>query len=97
MSAAEELLKAQKPKEALAPEQRALKLLQDAEQAYELEVRQQQAGGGGGGGGGGGSRWPRSWPTCSSCSSTAWPISTRLQQRADSSRRRSRSTSWPSG
>jgi hypothetical protein len=52
MKGAEDLLKAQKPKEALGPEQRALKFLQDAEQAYELEVRQQQQGGGGGGGGG---------------------------------------------
>src|SRR6185436_6263954 len=52
MTEAEELLKAQKPKEALAPEQRALKHLQDAEQAYELEVRRQQQQGGGGGGGG---------------------------------------------
>ncbi len=53
MAEAEELLKSLKPKEALAPEQRALKHLQDAEQAYELEVRRQQQGGGGGGGGGG--------------------------------------------
>ncbi len=43
------------------------------------------AGGGGGGGGGGGSRWPRTWPICSSCSSTARPISTR-RRRARSSR-----------
>src|SRR4029079_804814 len=54
MQTAEDLLTSQKTKEALAPEQRALKHLQDAEQAYELEVRQQQQGGGGGGGGGGG-------------------------------------------
>ncbi len=54
MKAAEEQLKGQKSKEALAPEQRALKHLQDAEQTYELEVRRQQQGGGGGGGGGGG-------------------------------------------
>ncbi len=54
MKAAEAMLRDQKTKEALAPEQRALKHLQDAEQAYELEVRRQQQGGGGGGGGGGG-------------------------------------------
>lgn len=51
MKEAEGDLKAQKTKEALGPELRALKYLQDAEQAYELEVR--RAGGGGGGGGGG--------------------------------------------
>jgi len=51
MKSAEDLLKGQKTKEARAPEQRALKFLQEAEQLYELEVRQ---GGGGGGGGGGG-------------------------------------------
>jgi hypothetical protein len=51
MEAAEALLKDLKTKEALAPEQRALKYLQEAEQLYDLEVRQ---GGGGGGGGGGG-------------------------------------------
>ena len=48
---AEGNLKAQQAKESLAPEQRALKLLQDAEENYEVQVRQ---GGGGGGGGGGG-------------------------------------------
>jgi hypothetical protein len=53
MQAAEDLLKSQKTQEALDPEKRALKHLQDAEQAYELEVRRQQGGGGGGGGGGG--------------------------------------------
>ncbi|HET9831837.1 MAG TPA: DUF4175 family protein, partial [Vicinamibacterales bacterium] len=49
MKTAEGNLKAQQPKEALEPEQRALKLLQDAEESYEVQVRQ---GGGGGGGGG---------------------------------------------
>jgi hypothetical protein len=48
MKTAESNLKAQQAKEALSPEQRALKLLQDAEQNYEMQVRQ---GGGGGGGG----------------------------------------------
>jgi hypothetical protein len=37
----------------MAPEQRALKFLQDAEQLYEIEIRQRNGGGGGGGGGGG--------------------------------------------
>jgi hypothetical protein len=52
MKTAEGNLKAQQAKEALTPEQRALKLLQDAEQNYEVQVRQ----GGGGGGGGGNSQ-----------------------------------------
>jgi hypothetical protein len=51
MKVAEGPLADQKPKDALAPEQRALKFLQEAEQLYELQV--QQGGGGGGGGGGG--------------------------------------------
>jgi Domain of unknown function (DUF4175) len=49
MKAAESDLKAMKADTALSPEQRALKLLQDAEQQYELQVAQQQGGGGGGG------------------------------------------------
>src|SRR4029077_4058193 len=52
MKTAEGNLKAQQAKEALSPEQRALKLLQDAEENYEVQVRQ----GGGGGGGGGNSQ-----------------------------------------
>ncbi|MEA2463447.1 MAG: hypothetical protein QOJ98_1194, partial [Acidobacteriota bacterium] len=51
MKSAEADLKAMKADSALSPEQRALKLLQDAEQQYELQVAQQQGGGGGGGGG----------------------------------------------
>ncbi len=50
MKLAESELKQQKAKEALSPEQRALKLLQDAEQQYEMQVAQQRGGGGGGGG-----------------------------------------------
>ena len=50
MKLAEADLKVQKAKEALSPEQRALKLLQDAEQQYEMQVAQQRGGGGGGGG-----------------------------------------------
>jgi len=50
MKNAEGLLQGLKTKDALAPEQRALKHLQDAEQLYDLIVSQ---GGGGGGGGGG--------------------------------------------
>jgi len=51
MKLAENDLKAVKPDNALSPEQRALKLLQEAEQQYELQVSMQQGGGGGGGGG----------------------------------------------
>jgi hypothetical protein len=50
MKSAESDLKALKADSALSPEQRALKLLQDAEQQYELQVSQQNGGGGGGGG-----------------------------------------------
>src|SRR5881397_1225837 len=50
MKAAESDLKALKADSALSPEQRALKLLQDAEQQYELQVAMQNGGGGGGGG-----------------------------------------------
>src|SRR5204863_8728108 len=49
MRAAESNLKGQQAKEALSPEQRALKLLQDAEQEYEVLVASQRGGGGGGG------------------------------------------------
>jgi hypothetical protein len=51
MKSAEGELKGQRAKEALSPEQRALKLLQDAEQNYETQVAMNQQGGGGGGGG----------------------------------------------
>lgn len=50
MKAAEGDLKAMKAEGALSPEQRALKLLQEAEQQYEVQVAMQQGGGGGGGG-----------------------------------------------
>jgi hypothetical protein len=50
MKSAESDLRAVKPDSALSPEQRALKLLQDAEQQYELQVAMQNGGGGGGGG-----------------------------------------------
>src|SRR6185295_1135207 len=50
MKSAEGELKGLKADSALSPEQRALKLLQEAEQQYELQVAQQQGGGGGGGG-----------------------------------------------
>jgi len=49
MATAEGNLKGLQAKDALSPEQRALKLLQDAEQQYEVQVSQQQGGGGGGG------------------------------------------------
>src|SRR3954451_20453866 len=50
MATAEGNLKGLQAKEALSPEQRALKLLQDAEQEYEVQVSTQRGGGGGGGG-----------------------------------------------
>lgn len=52
MEAAEALLREEDPRAALAPEQRALTVLQKAEETYERYVGQQQQGGGGGGGGG---------------------------------------------
>ena len=53
MRGAESSLQARKGDEALPPEQRALQLLQRAEEAYEdVRVSTQQQGGGGGGGGG---------------------------------------------
>ena len=52
MRAGEARLKAQEPEAALAPEQRALTLLQQAEEEYELQVGMNRGGGGGGGGAG---------------------------------------------
>ena len=52
METAEALLRDQRVDDALAPEQRALRFLQKAEETYERTVGQQQGGGGGGGGGG---------------------------------------------
>jgi hypothetical protein len=49
MKSAEGELKAMKADEALSPEQKALKILQEAEQQYEVQVAMQQGGGGGGG------------------------------------------------
>jgi hypothetical protein len=49
MKSAEGELKAMKADDALSPEQRALKILQEAEQQYEVQVAMQQGGGGGGG------------------------------------------------
>jgi hypothetical protein len=50
MRAAEGKLQARQPEQALAPEQRALKFLQQAEEEYELQVAVSRAAGGGGGG-----------------------------------------------
>jgi uncharacterized protein DUF4175 len=50
MKSAETELKGLKADNALSPEQRALKLLQVAEEQYELQVSMQNGGGGGGGG-----------------------------------------------
>ena len=74
MRGAEGSLQAQKASDALPPEQRALKFLQQAEQEYEMQVSVNR--GGGGGGGGAGSMARRS-PTCSSSKWTSWPTSTR--------------------
>jgi hypothetical protein len=52
MKAAEEQLQARNLQAALAPEQRALRLLQKAEEQYETQVTMNRNGGGGGGGGG---------------------------------------------
>jgi hypothetical protein len=53
MQAAESKLQAQSPDGALPPEQKALQLLQQAEEEFELQVQTQNSGGGGGGGGAG--------------------------------------------
>jgi hypothetical protein len=50
MNAAEAKLRATDPQGALPPEQKALQLLQKAEEEYEVQVSQQRGGGGGGGG-----------------------------------------------
>jgi len=55
MKDAEAKLQARNPEAALAPEQRALSLIQKAEQQYEIQVAMGQNGGGGGGGGAAGS------------------------------------------
>jgi len=55
MEMAETLLREENTRDALPPEQRALRVLQKAEETYERIVGQQQGGGGGGGGGGGAS------------------------------------------
>ena len=52
MDTAEVMLRDQDVRGALAPEQRALRVLQKAEESYEVYVSEQQPGGGGGGGGG---------------------------------------------
>ncbi len=51
MTAAEGKLRAPDPKGALEPEQKALQILQKAEEEYEVQVSMQRGGGGGGGGG----------------------------------------------
>ena len=52
MKTAESRLHAVKPEGALAPEQKALQFLQQAEEEYEMQVQVQRQQGGGGGGGG---------------------------------------------
>ena len=53
MKEAEGKLAAVSPDGALPPEHKALQILQQAEEEYEMQVSMQQGGGGGGGGGGG--------------------------------------------
>lgn len=53
MAEAEARLRAGEPRDALAPEQRALRVIQKAEETYERYVGQEQPQGGGGGGQGG--------------------------------------------
>ena len=53
MDSAQARLGAGTPREALGPEQEALRVIQRAEESYEAYVGQQQQGGGGGGGGAG--------------------------------------------
>jgi hypothetical protein len=50
MSAAEGKLRAPDPQAALEPEQKALQILQKAEEEYEVQISMQRGGGGGGGG-----------------------------------------------
>ncbi|MEJ2539417.1 MAG: hypothetical protein P8188_05525 [Gemmatimonadota bacterium] len=50
MDSAQARLQARTPREALGPEQEALRVIQKAEETYEAYVGQQQGGGGGGGG-----------------------------------------------
>ncbi|MCA1649634.1 MAG: hypothetical protein LC753_04895 [Acidobacteria bacterium] len=52
MKAAETKLRAASPNEALTPEQKALRILQQAEEEYEVQIRVGREQGGGGGGGG---------------------------------------------
>ena len=53
MKTAEAHLQSAAPDAALAPEQKALQYLQQAEEEYEVQVQMREQGGGGGGGGGG--------------------------------------------
>jgi hypothetical protein len=82
MKSAETELRGMKADSALSPEQRALKLLQQAEQQYELQVAQPKA------------RWPKTSPISSSWSSTSSRTSTRCSSAPTSSRAISRSISW---
>ncbi len=93
MKNAEAKLQKADPQGALEPEQKALQILQHAEEEYETQVQMGRQQGGGGGGGGGRAPWPRTWPTSSSSSSTRWPTSTRPPSARSSSSPISRSTS----
>ena len=73
------------------PEQRALKLLQEAEQEYETQVAHAAAAAAVAAAA---ARWRRTSPTCSSWSSTSWRTSTRRSSAPSSRPAISRSTSW---
>ena len=93
MKTAEGNLKAQQAKEALSPEQRALKLLQDAEQQYELQVRSSRAAAAVAAAAR--ARSPTTSRICSSSSSTSSRTSTRCSSAPSSRAAISRWTSSP--
>ena len=93
MKAAEELLQGEDFTEALAPEQRALRVLLKAEETYERFVEQSRQQGGGGGGGAVEAPTRMISPTCSSSSSTSCAISTRRFSEASVREPTNRSTS----
>ena len=93
MKTAESNLKGQQAKEALSPEQRALKLLQDAEQEYEIQVSTQR--GAAAAVAAARIRCPKISPTCSSSRWTSSPTSTSCSSAPSSRAATSRSTSSP--
>ena len=80
MKTAETDLKGLRAKEALSPEQRALKLLQDAEQQYEMQVAMSQIGAEAEAAA---TRWPTTSPTSSSSRLDKLANQYEMQQRAE--------------